>query len=158
MNEGNILLIDLPATITIVAELVDLYNCNFWAETIEEDASSKRQVNRLHKSCPSDLSYMKGRYHLEWHQFWKNRSPDWRRRRDRLHSLEVVIRIVGPASTTLIDFLNGCFMGYPSLMKMTSRSPAPSEVVVVLAAYASHRLLEPGQLVLEVFHRMVKDI
>ena len=35
MNEGNILLIDLPATITIVAELVDLYNCNFWAETIE---------------------------------------------------------------------------------------------------------------------------
>ena len=34
MNKGNILLIDLPATITIVAELVDLYNYNFWAETI----------------------------------------------------------------------------------------------------------------------------
>ena len=47
----------------------------------EEDASIKRQVNRLHKSCPSDLSYMKGRYHLEWYRFRRSRSPN----RHRVH-------------------------------------------------------------------------
>ena len=97
-------------------------------------------------------------HHGNWHRFRKNRSPNWQRRGDRFYSLEVVVRIIRSASTTLVDFLNGCLMGKPSLMKVTSRSPVPLEVVIVFAAYASHRLLEAGQLVFEVFHRMVKDV
>ena len=43
-------------------------------------------------------------------------------------------------------------------MKMTSGSPTPMEVVVVFATNTSHRLLEAGQLDLEFFHGVLKDV
>ena len=57
----------------------------------EEDASIKDKSVGFTNRCPSDLSYMKGRHHLEWHWFRKNGSPDGRRRRDRIHSLELIL-------------------------------------------------------------------
>ena len=103
---------------------------------------------------------MKRRYHLEWHRIRKDGSPGWRRRRDRLHSLKRV-RITGPispASTTLVDPLDGSFVGNPPFVSQTSRGTAPMEVVVVLLAHARHRLLEAGQLILEIFHRVGKYV
>ena len=98
----------------------------------------KRQVNRLHKSRPSDLSYMERRHHLEWHRIQKNGSPNRRRRRDRL---EVIFRI-NSTSAMLVDLLDGRLMGQPPLMEMTRGSPVPSEVVVILTTDSRHRLLE----------------
>ena len=43
-------------------------------------------------------------------------------------------------------------------MEMPSRNSGLPEVVVVFTTYTSHRLLEAGQLVLEVFYRVVKDV
>ena len=125
----------------------------------EEGASIKRQVNRLHKSRPSDLSYVKRRHHLEWYHIRKDRSPDWRRRRDRLEDIGVrVTRAIGPASTALIDPFNGSFMGDPPFVKVTSGGTALPEVVVIFATDPGHRLLETCQLVFEVFHSVVEYI
>ena len=123
----------------------------------EEDASIERQVNRLHKSRPSDLSYMKGWHHLKWHRIRKDGSFDWRGRRDRFHSLELVVR-VDPTSTTLIDLLNGRLMGNPSLVEMTDRSSIPTEVFVILSTNSCHRLLETGQFILKIFDGVVQDV
>ena len=101
----------------------------------EEDASIKRQVNRLHKSRPSDLSYMKRRHHLEWHRIRKYGSPNRRRRRDRFHSLKVVVAgTIGPAGATFVDPFEGSFVSNPSFMKMAIgghvlQKPQDSKVV-----------------------------
>ena len=125
----------------------------------EEDASSKRQVNRLHKSRPSDLSYMKGRHHLEWHRFRKDRSPDLRRRRDCLEDVGIrVARTIGPTSTALIDPFNGGFVSNPPLVTTTRGSATFAEVVVVLTTDPRHDRLEAGQLVFEVFNRIMQDV
>ena len=125
----------------------------------EEDAAIKRQVNRLHKSRPSDLSYMKRRHHLEWYRFRDHRTPDWRRRRGRVHSLELIITgTIRPASTPLVNPLDGRFMGNPSLMELTDRGGAPTKVLVELTSNASHDLLKAGQFVLEVFHGILENV
>ena len=125
----------------------------------EEDAASKRQVNRLHKSRPSDLSYMKRRHHLEWHRFRNYWTPDWRRRGDRAHSLErIVAGTIGPTGAPLVDPLDGYFMGSPSLMKLASGGRTPTKVVVELSGNASHDLLKAGQFVLEVLQGVMKEI
>ena len=100
---------------------------------------------------------MEGWHHLKWHQIRKKGSPDRRRRRDRLHSLEIVIRI-DPTSTAFIDLLDRCLMRKPPFMEMTRGSPIPSKVVIVLPTNSSHGLLEVCQLVLEVLHRIVQDV
>ena len=125
----------------------------------EEDAASKRQVNRLHKSRPSDLSYMKRRHHLEWHRFRNLRTPYWRRRRHRLEDVGVrVTRPIGSTSTTLVYFLDCRFVSHPPLMEMTTRRVAFAEVVVVLAADPSHDLFEAGQLVLQVLQGIMENV
>ena len=123
----------------------------------EEDAAIKRQVNRLHKSRPSDLSYMERWHHLEWHRLRKNGGLDWRRRRNCLHGLEVIIR-VDLTSTALIDFLDGCLMGDPPFVELATPSRAPTEVVIELLTRARHHVLEAGQFVLQVLHCILKDI
>ena len=126
----------------------------------EEDATIKRQVNRLHKSRPSDLSYMKRRHHLEWHRFRNHGTPD--RRRDRLYSLEDigvrVVRAIRPAGTTFVDPLNGSFMGDPSLVGLASTDCTTTKVLVELSRNASHYLLETGQLVFQVLQSIVENI
>src|ERR1700753_3102152 len=88
----------------------------------EEDTSIKRQVNRLHKSRPSDLSYMKGRHHLEWHWFRNYGVPDWRRRRERLGAVGIrITRAIGPTSATLVDLFDGCLMGNPPVVELANR-------------------------------------
>ena len=125
----------------------------------EEDATIKRQVNRLHKSRPSDLSYMKRRHHLEWHRFRNYRTPDRRRRGDRVHSLELVVAgTIGPTGTTLVDPLNGGFMGNPSLVVQTNGSRTSTKVRVELISDSGHDLLETGQLVLKVLQSVVENI
>ena len=100
---------------------------------------------------------MKRWHHLEWYRFRKYGSPDRRRRRDRFHSLELVLG-VDPAGTTLVDLLDGRFMGQPSLMEVTSGNAVSSKVVVVLTTYSCHRFLETGQFVLQVLHGVMKDV
>ena len=125
----------------------------------EEDASSKRQVNRLHKSRPSDLSYMKGRHHLKWHRFRKDRSPDWRRRRDCLEDVGIrVARTISPTGTALVDPFDGGFVSNPPLVTTTRGSATLAEVAVVLTTDPRHNRLEAGQLVFEVFDRIVQNV
>ena len=125
----------------------------------EEDAAIKRQVNRLHKSRPSDLSYMKRRHHLEWHRFRNYWASDRRRRRDRIHSLELVVTgAVGPASASLIDPFNGRLMRDPSLVELTSRSRTSTKVLVELSSDPCHDMLETGQLVFQVLHGIMENI
>ena len=125
----------------------------------EEDATIKRQVNRLHKSRPSDLSYMKRRHHLEWHRFRNHRTPDRRRRRDRVHGLELVVAgTIGPTGTTLVDPLDPCFMGDPSLMELANGNRTFPKVLVELTGDTSHDLLEAGQLVLQVLQCIMENI
>ena len=125
----------------------------------EEDASIKRQVNRLHKSRPSDLSYMKRRHHLEWYRFRKNGSPGRRRRRDRVHSLELVVAgTVGSTSATFIDPLDGRFMGDPSLVELSRRNSGSTKVLPELSTNTRHDLLEASQLVLQVLDGVVEDV
>ena len=125
----------------------------------EEDASIKRQVNRLHKSRPSDLSYVERRHHLKWHRIRNNRTSDRRRRGDCVHSLELVVAgTIGPTSASLVDLLDGCLMQNPSLVELASRDFALAEVVVELSNDTSHDLFETGQLVLKVLHGVMKNI
>ena len=49
-------------------------------------------------------------------------------------------------------------MGYPSLMKMTTRSATLPKIVVVLVTNSGHDGLEAGQLVLEIFDGVMQDI
>ena len=125
---------------------------------LEEGASIKRQVNRLHKSRPSDLSYMKRQHHLEWYRFWKYGILDGRRRGNCLHSLEVIPRVTCPASTPFVDLLDGSFMGNPSRMEMSHGDTSLLEVVVILATNSHHGLLKAGQLVLKIFKGVVQDV
>ena len=116
-------------------------------------------VNRLHKSRPSDLSYMKRWHHLEWYRFRNHRTSDWRRRRDCVHSLEFVVTgTIGPTGAPLVDSLDGRFMGNPPFVELTSGSRAPTEVLVELTSNASHDLLEAGQLVLKVLQGVMENI
>ena len=125
----------------------------------EEDAARKRQVNRLHKSHPGDLSYMKRRHHLEWYRFRNHRIPDRRRGRDCVHSLELVVAgTISPTRTTLVDPLNGCFVGNPSLVKLTSRGPAFTKVLVELSGDTGHDLFEASQLVLQILQSVLENI
>ena len=125
----------------------------------EEDAASKRQVNRLHKSRPSDLSYMKRRHHLEWHRFRNHWTPNRRRRGDRVHSLELVVTgTIGPAGASLVDPLDGCLMGNPSLVELANRGCATTKVLVELTSNTSHNLLEAGQFVLKVLHGVMENV
>ena len=125
----------------------------------EEDAASKRQVNRLHKSRPSDLSYMKRRHHLEWYRFRNYWTPDRRRRRDRVHGLELVVAgTIGPTSASFVDLFDGCFMGNPSIMELARRGRALTKVVVKLSRHAGHDLLEASQLVLEVLQSVMENV
>src|ERR1700753_4099530 len=125
----------------------------------EEDASIKRQVNRLHKSRPSDLSYMKGRHHLEWYRFRNHWTPDWRRRRDRVHSLELVIAgTIGSTGASLVDLFDGRLMQNPSFMELTNRNLALTKVVVHLMNNTSHDLLKASQLVLKVLQGVMENI
>ena len=125
----------------------------------EEDASIKRQVNRLHKSRPSDLSYMKRRHHLEWYRFRKNdRRPD--DRRNCLYSFEDV-RVTGPispAGATFVDLLDGRFVGDPSLMELANRGGAPAKVLVELTRNTGHDLFETGQLVFQVLQGILENV
>ena len=107
--------------------------------------------------APSDPSYMKRWHHLEWYRFRKCRSSYRRRRRDCFHSLELVLR-VNPASAAFVDLLDGCLMGNPPFVEVTSRSSVPTEVVVVLATNSHHDVLEAGQLVLQILDGIMKDI
>ena len=100
---------------------------------------------------------MKGRHHLERRQIRKNGRPNRRRRRDRFHSLELVLR-VNPTSAAFVDLFNGRRMIKPSFVELTTGDRVPSEVVVVLATDPSHRLLEAGELVFQILHGMVKDV
>ena len=125
----------------------------------EEDAAIKRQVNRLHKSRPSDLSYMKRRHHLEWYRIRKDRSPDWRRRRNGLEDVSVrVTGAVRPAGATFVNLFDGGLMQNPSFMELTSRGFALTKVVVELTSNASHDLLKAGQLVLKVLQSIVENV
>ena len=102
---------------------------------------------------------MKRWHHLEWHRFRKLRSPDRRRRRDCLEDVGIrVTRPVRPASATLVDPLDGRLMGYPSLVKMTARDAALTEVVVIFATDPGHHRFETGQLVLEILDGVVQDV
>ena len=102
---------------------------------------------------------MKRRHHLEWHRIRNNRSPDWRRRRDRREDVSVrVARTIRSAGTTLVDPLNGSLMGDPSFVKMTTGSTTLPEVVVILATDPGHDLLEAGQLVFEVLYGVVENV
>ena len=94
---------------------------------------------------------------MEWYRIRKNRSPDWRRRRDRFHSLELIFGL-DPASATFVDLFDGSLMGNPSFVEVTRRSPVSSEVVVKLATNSRHSLLEAHQLISEVLHSVVQDI
>ena len=125
----------------------------------EEDAAIKRQVNRLHKSRPSDLSYMKRRHHLEWHRFRNNRTPDRRRRGDCVHSLELIVTgAIGPTSAPLIDLLNGRLMRNPSFVELTNGGRTPTKVLVELPGDSGHDLFEACQLVLQVLQGVVENI
>ena len=125
----------------------------------EEDAAIKRQVNRLHKSRPSDLSYMKRRHHLEWHRFRNNRTPDWRRRGDCVHSLELVVAgTIGSTGATLVDPLDSGFMRNPPLVILANGSRATTKVLVELTSNPGHDLLESCQLVLEILQSVVENI
>ena len=116
-------------------------------------------VNRLHKSRPSDLSYMKRRHHLEWYRFRNHWTPDWRRRRDRVHSLELVVTgTIGPTSTPLVDPLDGRFMGNPPFVELTDRGRTPTKVLVELTSDTGHDLFEASQFVLQVLHRIMENI
>ena len=112
----------------------------------------------MHKSLPGDLSYMKGRHHLEWHWIQKNGSPDWRRRGDRFYSLVIVLRVITPTSTTLVNLLNGRFMRDPPGVASTDRDANLSKVGVVLAVNPCHDLLEAGQVILEFLDSMMKNV
>ena len=102
---------------------------------------------------------MKGRHHLEWHRFRKNRSPDRRRRRDRLEDVGIrVAGTIGPAGTTLVDLLDGSFVQDPPLMELSNRDFTLTEVVIHLTNSTRHNLFETGQLVLEVLQSIMKDI
>ena len=125
----------------------------------EEDAAIKRQVNRLHKSRPSDLSYMKRRHHLEWHRFRNHRTPDRRGRGDRVHSLEIVVAgTVGSTGASLVDPLDGYLVGGPSLMELTNRGRQPTKVPIELSSNAGHDLFETSQLVLQVLQRIMENV
>ena len=103
---------------------------------------------------------MKRRHHLEWHRFRKNKGIlDWRRRGDRFHSLKLVVTgTIGSASATFVDPLNGSLMGNPSLMEVVSRSRTSAKVLVEPLNDPVHDLLEAGQLIFEVLHRIVKNV
>ena len=96
---------------------------------------------------------------MEWYRFRKDRSPNCRRRRDRLEDVGVrVTRAIGPTSATLIDLFNGRFMGNPSLMEMATRGVTLAEVFVVLATDSRHDRLEAGQLVLQVLQGIMENV
>ena len=102
---------------------------------------------------------MKRRHHLEWYRFRNYRTPDWRRRRDRVHSLELVVAgTIGPASATLVDPLDGCLMGNPSLVELADGNGALTKVLVELTSDSRHDLLETGQLIPKVLQRVMKDV
>ena len=124
----------------------------------EEDASIKRQVNRLHKSRPSDLSYMERRHHLEWHRFRKHGSPNGRRRQDRFCGLKLILRADRPAGTSFVDLLDGDFVGDPSFVQLTRGGCATTEIVVVFVAHSCHDLLKSGQFIFKVFNRVVEYV
>ena len=86
------------------------------------------------------------------------RSSDWRRRRDRLHSLEIILGVASPTRTALIDLFNGSLVGNPSTVKLPDGDASLPEVVVVFTTDPGHGLLEASQLVLEVFNGIVKNI
>ena len=103
---------------------------------------------------------MKGRHHLEWYRFRNHGTPDRRRRRDRLYSLERVIiaGTIGPTSATLVDSLDGRLVGNPPLLKLTGRGCALAKVLVELTSNPSHDLLETSQFVFEVLHGIMENI
>ena len=58
----------------------------------------------------------------------------------------------------LVDLFNGGFMGNPSRMEVSSGDTSLLEVIVVFTTDTGHGLLEAGQLVLEVLHRMMENV
>ena len=79
------------------------------------------------------------------------------RRRDRLYSLEFVLR-VDPASAPFVDLLDGCLVGNPSLVELATPSRASTKVLVELTTRPCHHGLETGQFILQVFHGVVQDV
>ena len=102
---------------------------------------------------------MKRRHHLEWHRFRNHRTPDWRRRGDRVHSLELVVAgTIGPAGASLVDPLDGHFMRNPSLMELANVRPHSTSIVVDLPEATGHDLLKAGQFVLQVLQRVMENV
>ena len=102
---------------------------------------------------------MKRRHHLEWYRFRNHRTPDWRRRRDRVHSLKLVVAgTIGPTGAPFVDPFEGCFMGNPSLVDLANRGCATTKVLVELTSNSSHDLFEAGQLVLKVLQRVMENV
>ena len=101
---------------------------------------------------------MKRRHHLEWYRFQKYRSPNWRRRRDRFHSLEVILRVTSSTGAPLVNLLNGGFVGDPPTMEVSDRNSGLPEVDVVFTTDTSHCLLKAGQLVRQIFYGVEQDV
>ena len=102
---------------------------------------------------------MKGRHHLEWYWLRNDQTLDRMRKGGCIHSLElIVIGAIGAAGATLIDSLNGHFVGSPSLVEPTRDSCASTKVLVELLSDASHDLLETGQLVLQVLQGILENV
>ena len=98
-------------------------------------------------------------HHLEWYRFRNHRTPDRRRRRDRVHSLELVVTgTICSAGATLVDLLNGRLVGNPSVMELTSGSRAPPKVLVELTGNTGHNLLEASQLVFKVLQSVMENV
>ena len=96
---------------------------------------------------------------MEWHRFRNNRTPDWRRRGDCIHSLKLVVAgTIGPTGAPLVDLFDGGFVQDPSLVELTDRDLALAEVVVELLNDTGHDLLEARQLVLEVLHGVMENV
>ena len=102
---------------------------------------------------------MKRRHHLEWHRFRNHRTPGRRRRRDCVHSLELVVAgTVGPTGATLVNPLDGRLVGDPSLIDSANGGRTTTKVVVELLGHPSHDLLKAGQLVLQVLQSVMKNV
>ena len=79
-------------------------------------------------------------------------------RRNRFHSLEVVLGVTSTARAPLVNLQDGGFVGNPPSMKMAMCHPGLLEVLVILPANPGHRLLEAGELVLEVLEGVHQDV